>query len=100
MKPIMSEAELQARAIDRAHRERVHIFRVPGRPGVFRTRSKSDPEKRHSLVVRDGAEACSCRAFAYRKVCKHVEALRNRLAREAVHGPSSTESQPAAMQAA
>ncbi len=83
MRPRMTAAEQQARAIDRAHREHVHIFRVPGRPGVFRTASKSEPGERYSLVVQDGEEACSCRAFAYRKLCKHVEALRNRLAREA-----------------
>jgi hypothetical protein len=78
----MSEAELQARAIARAHDERVHIFAVTGRPGVYRTRSKSDPMERHSLVARDGVEACSCRGFEYRKSCKHIEALRNRLGRE------------------
>jgi hypothetical protein len=90
----MTFAELQARAIQRAHDERVHIFRVPGRPGVYRTRSKSNPYRRHTLVARDGVEACSCRGFEYRKNCKHVEALRNRLAREAGRsgGPLDDES--------
>lgn len=81
--PPMTFAELQARAIQRAHDERVHIFRVPGRPGVFRTCSKSNPHRRYTLVARAGVEACSCHGFEYRKNCKHVEALRNRLAREA-----------------
>jgi hypothetical protein len=76
----LTPAELQARAIDRAHREHVHIFRIPGRPGVFRARSKNRPNERYSLVMQDGVEACSCRSFNYRRVCEHVEALRNRLA--------------------
>ena len=80
----MSGAELQARALARAHDERVHIFKVPGRPGVYFTRSKSEPCRRHSLVVKGDEVACSCRGYQYRQSCKHAEALRNRLAREAV----------------
>ena len=79
----MTRNELEARANQRAHDEHVHIFAVPGRPGVYTTRSKSEPDKRYTLVARDGVTACSCRGFEYRNSCKHVEALRNRLAREA-----------------
>ncbi len=79
----MTAAELEARAHARAHSEHVHIFIVPGRPGVYTTRSKSDPSERYSMVSRDGMEACSCKGFEYRASCKHIEALRNRLAREA-----------------
>jgi hypothetical protein len=79
----MHPAELAARANQRAHDEHVHIFAVPGRPGVYVTSSKSEPGTKHTLVARDGIEACSCRGYEYRSSCKHVEALRNRLAREA-----------------
>ena len=75
-----------ARAHARAYDQRVHIFAVPGRPGVYVTRSKSVPHVRHSLVVRGDEIACSCPGYAYRKSCKHAEALRNRLGREAQRG--------------
>ncbi len=79
----MTQQELEARAIARSHSEHVHIFKTD-RPGVYTTKSKSDPGERYSLVAKNGIEACSCRGFEYRSSCKHVEALRNRLARETV----------------
>lgn len=91
---MMSAIELQARALQRAYDERVHIFAVPGRPGVYITRSKSQPRRRHTLIAADDV-ACSCRGFEYRKSCKHAEALKNRLARERLarrrHARSLTE---------
>jgi hypothetical protein len=82
----MSQATLEARANDRSHREHVHIFRVPGRPGIYTTKSKSDPTERYSLVAGpDGIVGCSCKGFEYKQVCKHSQALLNRLAREAMH---------------
>jgi hypothetical protein len=80
----MTRQELEARANDRSHAEHVHIFAVPGRPGCYQTSSKSEPGLKYALVAKNGSEACSCKGFAYRASCKHVEALRNRLAREAV----------------
>jgi len=74
---------LEARAIQRAKDEHIHIFAVAGRPGVYTTCSRSEPGKKHTLVAKAGIEACSCRGFEYRQSCKHVEALRARLAREA-----------------
>jgi hypothetical protein len=61
----------------------VHTFAVPGRPGCYITRSNSNPAERYNLVAHDGVEPRSCKGFAYQQSCKHVEALRNRLAREA-----------------
>ena len=46
-RPPMSRLELEARASQRAHDERVHIFAVPGQPGVYRTSSKSEPGVKH-----------------------------------------------------
>lgn len=80
----MTDAEKEARARRRAREQRVHIFVVPGRPGVYTTKSKSDPTERYDLVARDGVIACSCPGYEHHKVCKHAEALKSRLAREAV----------------
>jgi hypothetical protein len=79
----MNPAQLEARANQRARDEHVHIFAIPGRPGVYTTKSKSDPAARYTLVSRGGIDGCSCTGYAYRQSCKHLEALRNRLAREA-----------------
>lgn len=71
-------------ANDRAHDQRVRILRVPGRPGVYRTRSKSDPNSWYTLVTDEtGYVACSCLGFFHRQWCKHEQQLRNRLGREA-----------------
>ncbi len=75
-------AALEARAAQRAHDEHVYI-RATDRPGVYSTCSKSEPGRKYTLVAKNGVEACSCRGFEYRRSCKHREALRNRLAREA-----------------
>jgi hypothetical protein len=72
----------------------VHIFAVAGRPGCYVTKSKSDPSERYNLVARGGIEACSCRGFAYRKSCKHVEALGNRLARGAARPARRADAAP------
>lgn len=81
----MTQATCEARANDRAHSEHVHIFAVAGRPGVYITKSKSNPAERYSLVAGpDGIVGCSCKGFEYRQVCKHSQALLNRLAREAL----------------
>ncbi len=84
-RPPLSREALEARALERARDEHIHIFQVPGRPGFYRTRSRSNPRERHSLVVGpDGIIGCSCDGFYYRESCKHVEQLKNRLAREAI----------------
>jgi hypothetical protein len=80
----MNQTTLQARAQQRAHMEHVHIFSVPGRAGSYITKSKSSPTERYSLVAGyNGEVGCSCKGFGYRGSCKHAEALKNRLAREA-----------------
>src|SRR5947209_6618459 len=96
----VTTAELKARALDRAYNQRVHIFSVPGRPGIYVTRSKSEPRERYNLVADGDIVACSCKGFQYREVCKHSEALRNRLARESNtfsrHGDDQPPTPPAA----
>ena len=83
----MIAAELQARAHQRAYDERIHIRAVRNRPGYYTTRSRSQPDRRYTLVAIGSDIACSCPGFAYRRNCKHVEALRNRLAREGKRFP-------------
>jgi hypothetical protein len=78
----MTAAELQARAHQRAYEQRVSIRAVRNRPGYYTARSRSEPHRRYTLVALGDDIACSCPGFYYRRHCKHVEALRNRLARE------------------
>lgn len=79
---MMTAAELQARAHQRAYEQRVSIRAVRNRPGYYTARSRSEPRRRYTLVALGDDIACSCPGFHYRRHCKHVEALRNRLARE------------------
>jgi hypothetical protein len=85
----MTQAELQARAHARAHEEHIYIRAVQNRPGYYTTRSRSRPSRRYTLVAIGNDIACSCLGFYYRRSCKHVEALRNRLAREGRFFPTA-----------
>lgn len=78
----MTNATIEARAIQRAKDQHVHIFAVAGRQGVYTTKSKSDPTERYTLVAKGSEVGCSCKGFAYRGSCKHAAALEARLARE------------------
>ncbi len=80
----MLQAELEARARQRAKDRRIHVMAVPGRPGVYTVSSASEPGTKRTLVNIDGVLACSCPGYFYRKSCVHAEALKDRLAREAV----------------
>jgi hypothetical protein len=91
----MMQIELDARAHQRAYEQRVHIFAVPGRPGVYTTRSKSEPRVRYSLFANGDDVACSCAGFSFRQSCKHSEALKNRLGREATRGSRHPANAPA-----
>lgn len=86
----MTTAEMLARAHGRAHDEHIYIRAVPNRPGYYTTRSRSAPAHRYSLVAIGDDVACSCPGFSYRRTCKHVEALCNRLAREGRQFPAPT----------
>jgi hypothetical protein len=78
----MTNAALLAGAHARAFDEHLSIRAVPNRPGYYTARSRTEPWRRYSLVALGDDVACSCAGFHYRRSCKHVEALRNRLARE------------------
>ncbi len=80
----MTQQQLEARANARAHQRHIHVMAVKGRPGVYTVTSLSEPGTKHYLVASDGITACDCKGYTYRKSCCHVEALRNRLGREAV----------------
>lgn len=90
----MTTAELQARAIARAHDEHIYIRKVTNRPGVYTALSRTNPHRRYTLVDRDGVQACTCKGFANRSSCKHVEGLRARLAREGRLMPAEPFMQP------
>ena len=90
--PISREA-LQARAIQRAHDQHTHIFALPGRPNCYVAKSRGNLTERYYLVAGpDGVVGCSCKGFEYRQSCKHAEALKTRLARQAVRAPDSDSS--------
>lgn len=78
----MTRAELEARSHARAKNQGVRILAVKGRPGVYRTTSKSKPGVWYSLVSQGGSVACSCPGWHYRADCKHSQQLRDRIARE------------------
>jgi hypothetical protein len=89
----MSRETLQARAMQRASDERVRIFAVPGRPNCYIVKSHSDPSERYYLVAGPGgAVGCSCKGFEFRQSCKHAEALKMRLGREAIRSPQNVSS--------
>ena len=85
----MTQAEMQARAHARAYEENIYIRAVQNRPGYYTTRSRSRPSRRYTLVALGSDIACSCLGFFDRRHCKHVEALRNRLAREGRRFPAA-----------
>lgn len=78
--PKATTLDLEARAAQRAYAEHVHIFAVPGLPGRYVTRSKTDPSERYALAARGGDVARSCKGFQYRGQYKHAVTLRARLA--------------------
>lgn len=90
----MTPALLQARAHARAYNEHIYIRAVPNRPGYYTARSRSNPDLRHTLVAIGADIACSCSGFYHRRNCKHIEALRNRLAREGSRLPAGAEQVP------
>jgi hypothetical protein len=90
----MSREALQARAIQRAHDQHVHILAVPGRPNCYVAKSRTNLTERYYLVAGpDGAVGCSCKGFEYRQSCKHAEALKTHLAHQAVRAPDPDLSQ-------
>lgn len=80
---MMTRETLEARANAKAHALHTHVLAIPGRPGCYSVTSESEPGVRHYLVSKGGVLGCDCRGWAYRQSCRHAEALKNRLSREA-----------------
>lgn len=80
----MNAATLEARALAKAKALHTHVMKVAGREGVYTVTSESEPGVKHYLVSKNGVDGCDCRGFQFRQSCRHIEALRARLAREAV----------------
>jgi hypothetical protein len=79
----VTNEQRQARAIQRASKQKAHVRALRGRPGFYQVKSATDPRERHTLAVQAGAIVCSCAAAANGVPCWHVEKLRSCLIREA-----------------
>ena len=78
----MQRQDLELRAQERAKAERTRIIKLVGQD-LYLARSRSmEPGAFFQLTVSPwGAIHCECPAFLYRRVCKHAEALKTKLAR-------------------
>jgi hypothetical protein len=82
----MTQAELDQRARQRSIDERLHTFKLAGRP-VYLVRSRqSEPGSMHEVTIdpRTGQiQDCSeCKGWLYRQSCTHSQAVVRRLERE------------------
>lgn len=79
----MDVAELESHALRRALVERVRVVRLAGGHRYLARSRTVEPGAYFELHVSPwGHVLCSCPAYTYRGVCKHVMALRLRLAKE------------------
>ena len=77
----MDLGELEARAMQRAVAERVRVVKLAGTQRYLACSRTVDPGAYFELEVSPwGHIRCSCPGFSYCGVCKHVMALRLRLA--------------------
>ncbi len=79
----MEPSELERRAEERALPERVRVVKLAGTKRYLARSRTVEPGSYFELYVSPwGHIRCSCAAFDYRGICKHVAALKMRLARE------------------
>jgi SWIM zinc finger len=79
----MEPSELERWARDRALAERVRVVKLAGTNRYLARSRTVEPGSYFELYVSPwGRIRCSCAAFDYRGICKHVAALKMRLARE------------------
>ena len=79
----MDTEELEQRALEKARAERVRVVKLAG-TSRYLARSRSvEPGAYFELFVSPfGHIRCTCPGFEFRQVCKHVMALRLRMAKE------------------
>ena len=79
----METKELEARALQRAHAERVRVVKLAGTDRYLARSRNVEPDAYFELFASPyGHISCSCPGFTYRGVCKHAAALRMRLNQE------------------
>jgi hypothetical protein len=90
MQPI-TQAELDARARERAMDERLHTFKISGEP-IYMVRSRhTEPGSYHRVEVDgDRVVECTCLGWYYRASCTHAQAVLRRLERERRRRPAMT----------
>jgi hypothetical protein len=81
---MMTSEQISTRATDRAIAERLHTFKLTGRP-VYMVRSRTtEPGSMHHVHVHaDTVQHCTCRGWEFRQSCTHAAAVTRRLEREA-----------------
>ena len=81
----MDTEELELRALERAQAERVRVVKLAGTDRYLARSRTVEPGAYFELYLSPfGHIRCSCPGFEFRRVCKHVMALRLRMAKE--HG--------------
>ena len=79
----METKELESRALERARSERVRMVKLAGTDRYLARSRSVEPDAYFELYASPyGHIRCSCPGFEFRRVCKHVMALRLRLAKE------------------
>ena len=80
---MMEPSELERRARERAQAERVRVVKVTAPIATWPAAARLSQAHIFNCTSAPGAiSVAACAAFDYRGICKHVAALKMRLARE------------------
>jgi uncharacterized Zn finger protein len=79
----MGTDELEQKALERARAERVRVVKLAGTERYLAQSRTVEPGSYFELFLSPwGHIRCTCPGFEFRRMCKHVMALRLRLNRE------------------
>jgi len=84
----MTAAEMNERARKRAISERLHTFKVAGRPLYLVRSRQTEPGAMHEVTVSPKGQilSCTCTGWFYRNSCTHSQAVLRRIERGAKKG--------------
>ena len=79
----MDTKKLERRSSERPRSERVRVVKLAGSDRYLARSRTVEPGAYYDLAVTPwGAVRCSCPGFAFRRVCDHAAALKERLERQ------------------